>query len=785
MANRGGLFQCGWSLARALLHCWPILLVPSLLTALAVGTEQGRDAIAATASRLTEVGPGYHAYAAQTVSTVMATLAALVLLAPRRGLTPCDSFAAYFVPALIGLLTGYLPLIALEWGGFDGFTTNPWLELSRAIPPVLVIAARDGMWLVVRAHKQAWSHSKLESAKLLDRPRLRQLAKPIRVLVSGVIYFLFSSWFMTVAAVKRLTRLPGELRSQVTRIRFVVYVAILLFFVSAFFVQSATTLAIMALGVFVIGDIALYPTEQPEILQERRWLLCGCALFAVGGGLWVAYDPTGWGLGIGSYATLMVVLNTWLGAGILIWQLQISTVFVVVLIALVLSGPFGLGDIRVIPDKTLQGPNASLEAYARDWLKSRRVEIDRVKSPDRYPIFLVNADGGGVRAAWWSATLLALIADHAPRFPKHVFAMSGASGGSLGIAVFALQQVEEVDGTERNNPCVRGQRQRCTADLLSADLLAPTVAAMLTVDLTRSIVEHSIWPEFSRMSFSADRATALEHALEQVWMDHTGSRLFEEPFTRLWGGKRRLEVPVLLMNTSDVTGRRLVIAPVTTGENTTDRGDLLPLLGTNDLRLSTAVVLSARFPGVTPAGWIKTSNAEQGYAIVDGGYADNSGAHSASEAHAALRKAASAEGIADKIQVVAIMIANDPISAQPAPAVPLPSVRSEVSTLGSLIAPVMTLDRLRQTNTQEAKRTYAKEVSGGGGLVLDHFDLKSGKMAFPLGWMLASTTRTAMEEQQKTMLSDSESHLCRAIRLARATADLTRANDAMACVTTK
>jgi hypothetical protein len=291
---------------------------------------------------------------------------------------------------------------------------------------------------------------------------------------------------------------------------------------------------------------------------------------------------------------------------------------------------------------------------------------------------------------------------------------------------------------------------------------------MLIGDLGRSKIKNKVWHDVIP-PLPADRATALERTLERVWRDRAGTRLFEKPFTALWEDRKRLAVPLLLLNTSDaVTGRRLVISPLKTGENTHERGDLLPLLGEDGLRLSTAVVLSARFPGVTPAGWIKSETAEQGYAIVDGGYADNSGARSAAEALAALREAIKAMDFQGKVQVVAIMIANDPISATPPSAVPAPGKRSGVSTIGSLIAPMMTLDQLRQTTTKGAKETYASSVSTApGGLVLDQFDLREDETKFPLGWMLASSTRDHMKEQQNRMLADFASDLCRAIRFVK------------------
>src|SRR5262249_7089449 len=117
------------SFLRSLLRCWPILVVPAFLTAVATGTEQGRDAIAATATQLVEIGPGYHAYLAHSLSTVLATLAAVLLLGPAGGRLTSRNFAAYFVPALIGLLAGYAPLLALEWFGFGGVVNNAWLGL--------------------------------------------------------------------------------------------------------------------------------------------------------------------------------------------------------------------------------------------------------------------------------------------------------------------------------------------------------------------------------------------------------------------------------------------------------------------------------------------------------------------------------------------------------------------------------------------------------------------------------------------------------------------------------
>ncbi|MGA7787379.1 MAG: hypothetical protein WCA56_04345, partial [Xanthobacteraceae bacterium] len=54
----------------------------------------------------------------------------------------------------------------------------------------------------------------------------------------------------------------------------------------------------------------------------------------------------------------------------------------------------------------------------------------------KYPVFIIAAEGGGIYAASAISTLLAKLQDAEPEFSKHVFAISGVSGGSLGAAIF-------------------------------------------------------------------------------------------------------------------------------------------------------------------------------------------------------------------------------------------------------------------------------------------------------------------------------------------------------------
>ena len=69
----------------------------------------------------------------------------------------------------------------------------------------------------------------------------------------------------------------------------------------------------------------------------------------------------------------------------------------------------------------------------RSEIFSKEAEFDEEKI---HPIFIIAAEGGGIRAAYWTANLLAAFQDTNPNFADHVYALSGISGGSLGTALF-------------------------------------------------------------------------------------------------------------------------------------------------------------------------------------------------------------------------------------------------------------------------------------------------------------------------------------------------------------
>jgi hypothetical protein len=271
-----------------------------------------------------------------------------------------------------------------------------------------------------------------------------------------------------------------------------------------------------------------------------------------------------------------------------------------------------------------------------EWLKSRR----DWRAYDRYPIFLVATEGGGIRAAYFTATVLNALEQKCPGFAQHVIALSSVSGGSVGSAVFAGQSADGAANTDRAGctlgPMKAGAQLTQSRNILSTDLLSPLLGASLFPDALQRILPLPVR--------SFDRARALEYALEDGWRRaNTGCKgcdpeRMSDPVASLYArSDPRRPVPHLFLNTTEAgTGLSRPFATWDIGDlavpersvseeerQALPHSTLVPvqnLMRRDDVPLSTAAMLSARFPYLTPAA--KLGNTGH---YVDGGYFENSG----------------------------------------------------------------------------------------------------------------------------------------------------------------
>jgi len=302
-------------------------------------------------------------------------------------------------------------------------------------------------------------------------------------------------------------------------------------------------------------------------------------------------------------------------------------------IALLLAGVFSVWNdnhqLRQAPDPVVDWQRPAASTHFQAWLAERMSAGGEAVLPgEPYPVFVMAAAGGGIRAAYWTALVLGQLADRHPRFSDHLYALSGVSGGSLGSAVFTAL-VAERSATGGAAP-VASYAESARA-ILAQDFLSPVVAGMLYPDLLQRF-----WPvpeSIPLLGFLAlpDRAKYLEASWEVAWRQQVGNQRFADDFARLWqvpGGGTR--VPALLLNATWVDdGRRAVASNLRlSGPHFLEMDDLLsrcPL----SLPLSTAVHLGARRTYVSPAGTVYCGGRAR--RLVDGGYFESSAAVTALE----------------------------------------------------------------------------------------------------------------------------------------------------------
>lgn len=253
-----------------------------------------------------------------------------------------------------------------------------------------------------------------------------------------------------------------------------------------------------------------------------------------------------------------------------------------------------------------------LEDYYSQVIKPRLLE-DTIAPP----LVFVLADGGASRSGYWTSSVLGKLTDeYGEDFTGKVIAMSGASGGSVGIsAYFSLLSSEDHPDSYQDQ----------SRDFFANDFLSFTLLRMIGPDMFRYLIPFR--------TDLMDRAGALEYSMEngtqnticsaQFARDMQG---FQSSFTRRMGTSNHL--PLLLLNTTRLNaGKPGVVSFIRLNSITNNRLDPLAIVdrsarnsGYNDLHMSSAAILSSRFPYINPAGRIDSSY------FIDGGYFDNSGA---------------------------------------------------------------------------------------------------------------------------------------------------------------
>jgi hypothetical protein len=137
----------------------------------------------------------------------------------------------------------------------------------------------------------------------------------------------------------------------------------------------------------------------------------------------------------GTVPIALVALTGWIAAVVAIlivptWRTGYFSLFALFVLGLpallgLVWSILGISDYHIVresPNRPL-AQQVSLDKNP-EWLEARK---DVRGSQRPYPIVVVAAEGGGVRAAYWAAAILGGVQDKDP-FRCHVYAISGVSG---------------------------------------------------------------------------------------------------------------------------------------------------------------------------------------------------------------------------------------------------------------------------------------------------------------------------------------------------------------------
>ncbi|MET4157059.1 hypothetical protein [Agromyces sp. PvR057] len=398
--------------------------------------------------------------------------------------------------------------------------------------------------------------------------------------------------------------------------------------------------------------------------------------------LHIAVTPRGWAESIGAPALTILALTLW---GVVLGSFTIALqeypplpIFIrlhlratpvltlaitIPLIAMVVLASADVDDAQLHAVRTPTGLQvAPYEARASValQLEGRLTEIEStactltVEGRSVRPVVVVAAEGGGIRAAYWTARVFETLAERSPCLADSVLVSSGVSGGSVGMAMTAALQ-QQADRAAEFEPAVCDDDQRPAQTtrvqcLLRALASPETIGVGLAGLLVRDQIVGqtgarlpSIGMPASTDDFAAtDRATLIE----QSWIDDVPA-LGLHPN---WRTSTAIGLPVF--NSTDArTKCKVLIGPLPLTSAVEDPADdaasdggstgagwscsepgetpsALPVPNSCFTHLDWAglAMLSARFPTVTPAARFESTDGcgPNDLQLVDGGYAEGS-----------------------------------------------------------------------------------------------------------------------------------------------------------------
>jgi hypothetical protein len=449
-------------------------------------------------------------------------------------------------------------------------------------------------------------------------------------------------------------------------------------------------------------------------------------------------------------------------------RLQRTPVIAIVVVVGVLSTILGRSDalhqVRNPPNGSVAENRVELRAAFAAWSRTTSCTFDATANGEAVsvrPLLFVAAEGGGIRAAWWTVKAMdALTGEHCQ---NSVLLSSGVSGGAVGLGVLATSAEPEADLKSIAGP--------------------DAVAAALEGMLSRDVVSGVFGVNGRAVGTGSDHYPDRAALMEEQWDD-------ESSLGTTFPVVPRPQSPwyTVFNGTSVLHHCRVLVANVRLGEPKSSdcANPTAAVPGTYDLfddqscllgiRTSTASMLAARFPYVTPSGVIRncTGTRETVDQVIDGGYSENSGIDTLDAAMTELMpdiRAANAtavtEGGRPMIVPIVVYLHNKPVasvgkvasSGTPSAEVFIPpgnlgSGSAVFSKPPTLLArsEAIARDWLEVSSIADAaSQARARAVRVAVDKVLPNktitvAPLKVAQIGVPLGWQLSRASRTTLDD---------------------------------------
>jgi len=517
--------------------------------------------------------------------------------------------------------------------------------------------------------------------------------------------------------------------------------------------------------------------------------------------------------------------------------------FVFVALAILTAANSRFNDLRSVAASdfpaTATGRQLSLNEAVARWRAANHCAapsgdpFDAAKRENCPPVLIIASDGGASRAAYFTAVVVGHLLDGLsqaggttcgdPQDPARcIFAMSGVSGGSLGLAAVKAALLDADGGAPckalSSSDADHARWETCLPRLVAGDYLSPVFVGVGF----RDFFAPPFHP-FDDPNAWGDRAALLEQSWERHFLKNSTASAGDvcrsdqptglcRPLAQARADGRW--TPLLLLNgTSVQTGRRIIaseLAPLWTKPvNGKDAPqalhqwayDLFDIMAAScgavadaslpcasvaapgappvrTVRLSTAALVSARFPIISPAGVIRMQDAGavHGDSVVDGGYFENSGLTTALDVAAGLN--------AFHLTPIVLSISNDPVGEvtgrQGVAAMRLPVDRMGadsiwVRAVSTLYAPFAALFATRGGHADEEGAVLVQRLQQwdvpeeASGPVVDRYapffpirvyakgdDFVMRELS--MSWWLSPVVRRALERQ--VGLADNQSQFC-------------------------